>query len=395
MRKKIKLTFVSLFSVILFLGLAGCGPETSGDDNTSTKPDVKDEAASDTIKIGLVLAETGPASTLGLSEVQTMKLLQKQLDEAGPIDGKKVQLLLQDYETDDTKAVMAMDRLISEGVVAIIGATQVSSTSAIIPKAVEGKLPLVTVAPASTENENVFVTTPSSKTVVEVIFEWLEKEGIKKVGWVNASDAFGVDGLVHLEELIEGTDIEVVAHEEFDATATDMTVQLSKVKNTDPEVVIVWSRTPGAGVVARNFKALGFDVPMIQSTASANQGFLDQVKDDNEGIFVVGSKISIVDQLDDSDQKTQLKEYRDAFQSEYDAIPDLFAAHTHDAISMIVQAIEAGNTAPEDITAYLTTEMGEFKGMTGIFNYSEDRGTSQKDGLTILGIENNEWKYEE
>jgi len=379
-----------IFVLILSFVLVGCGPQQSSNEGNG-KSDKG--GSSDEIKIGLILAESGPASTLGLSEVQTMKLLQKQLDESGPINGKKVKLVLQDYETDDTKAVTAMDRLISENVVAVIGATQVSTTSAILPKAVNAGLPLVTVAPANTENENVFVTAPSSKTQSKVIINWLNENNIKKVAWINASDAFGVEGLPFFEELIKDTDIEIVAHEEFDATATDMTVQLTKIKNAKPEVVIVWSRTPGAGVVARNFKALGFDIPMIQSTAAANQGFLDQVKDDNENIFVAGSKLSVVDQLEDSDQKTRLKEFRDAFQAEYNTIPDLFAAHTHDAISMVVKAIKAGKTTPQEITNYLTKEMGEYPGMTGTFNYSKDRSTPQTDGLTILSIENNQWKY--
>lgn len=394
MAKTMKKFLAATFSLALLFGLTACGPQTSGGDEKKSdgggsSPD------SEEIKIGLVLAETGPASTLGLSEVQTMKLLQEQLDKEGPIDGKTVKLVLQDYETDDTKAVTAMDRLISDKVVAVAGATQVSTTAAILPKTVEAGLPFVTVAPADTKNENVFVTTPSSKTVAEVMIDWLNEKKIKKVGWINASDAFGVEGLPFFEELIKDTDIEIVAHEEFDASATDMTVQLTKIKKANPEVVIVWSRTPGAGVVARNFKSLDFDIPMIQSTAAANQGFLDQVKDDNENIFVVGSKISVVDQLPDSDQKERLKAYRDAFQEKYDAIPDLFAAHTHDAISMIVQAIKAGNTEPADITKYLTNEMGEYPGMTGTFNYGEDRSTAQPDGLAILGIENNEWKLSE
>lgn len=404
MLRTVKNISIIIFSIALLFGLVACGPQTettSSNDQASTASSPSASPSSDAgdeteeIKIGLVLAETGPASTLGLSEVQTMRLLQEQLDAEGPINGKTIKLLLQDYETDDTKAIIAMDRLLSEGVVAVVGATQVSTTAAILPHAVEAGIPLVTVAPADTKNENVFVTTPSSLTVAEVILDWLNERNIKRVGWINASDAFGVEGLPFFETLIEGTDIEIVAHEEFDASATDMTVQLTKIKGQNPEVVIVWSRTPGAGVVARNFKALDFGIPMIQSTASANQGFLDQVKDDNEDIYVVGSKMSVVDELPDSEQKQRLKAYVDAFQAKFDATPDLFAAHTHDAISMLVQAIRAGYTDPADITNYLTNEMGEYPGMTGTFNYAVDRSTSLPDGLAILGIKDNQWTLSE
>lgn len=409
--KAVNSKWLAIVALALMVALAACGPANNqavtssspSSEAPSNAPSASPEnapspvaEAGKEIKIGLVLAETGPASTLGLTEVQTQKLFQKQLDAAGPINGNTIKLIMQDYETDDTKAVIAIDRLISEGVVAVVGATQVSTTAAILPKVVEAKLPYLTVAPANANAaDSVFVMTPSSETVGKVVLEWLQQQNITKVAWVNAKDAFGVEGLPFFQALIEGTNIEIVAHEEFEATATDMTVQLTKVKRTNPEVVIVWSRTPGAGVVARNFKALGFDIPMIQSTAAANQGFLDQVKDNNANVFVVGSKLSVVDQLPDSDQKQRLLAFRDAFKAEFNSEPDLFAAHTQDALSMIVEAVKAGHTSPEAITKYLQTELGSYPGTTGTFNFAESRGTSKEDGLTVLGIDNNNWKYNE
>lgn len=398
MTKKMKGIFTLMLAMALFLTAVGCGPQSSSTVPSSSSTNTSggnSGQASEEIKIGLVLAETGPASTLGLTEVQTTRLIQKQLDAEGPINGKTIKLVIQDYETDDTKAVIAMDRLLSEGVVAVVGATQASTTMAILPKAVSAKIPFVTVAPAKSDAENVFVMTPSSKTVAVQIIDWLKKKNMTKVAWVNAKDAFGVDGLPAFEELAKENNIEIVAHEEFDATATDMTVQLTNVKKKNPEVVVVWSRTPGAGIVARNFKSLGFNVPMIQSTASANQGFLDQVKDNNEGIYVIGSKLSVADQLPDSEQKKRLAAFRDAFQAEYKGEPDLFAAHTHDAISMIVEAIKAGKTTPADITSFLNMDLGKYPGITGTFDFAETRLTAQPDGLAVLGIENNSWKYSE
>lgn len=394
-----------LVLAVMLMVLVGCGPQgpqagnnASGSGTPNSSASGKSEGSGSGVKelkIGLVLAETGPASTLGMTEVQTQKLVQKQLDQQGPINGYKIKLLMQDYETDDTKAVIAMDRLISEGVVAVIGATQVSTTAAILPKAVAAKIPLMTLAPANTDKDNVFVMTPSSKTTGISIVEWLKKKKITKVAWVNAKDAFGVEGLPAFKELAKDNHIEIVAHEEFDATATDMTVQLTNVKKANPEAVVVWSRTPGAGVVARNFKALGFTIPMIQSTAAANKGFLDQVKGNNEGLYVSGSKMSVVDQLPDSEQKKRLLAFRDAFKAEYNAEPDLFAAHAYDGISLVLEAIKKGNTTPEAITKFLNKDLGKYPGITGTFDFAQTRLSSQVDGLTILSIKDNAWKYEE
>ena len=134
---------------------------------------------------------------------------------------------------------------------------------------------------------------------------------------------------------------------------------------------------------------------MLQSTASANQGFLEQVKDNNANIHVIGSKLSVVDQLADSDQKKRLLAFRDAFKAEFNGEPDLFAAHAHDGISMIIEAVKAGNTTAEEINNFLNNNLGPYPGITGTYDFSQSKMTSQPDGLSVLSIENNYWKFTE
>ncbi|WP_285399851.1 ABC transporter substrate-binding protein [Lysinibacillus sp. fls2-241-R2A-57] len=388
MKKFLKGKLVAILSLVFILVVAGCGIE-----NAEEASGKKNEEG--VIKIGVIVAETGPASTLGSAQAKTVELLQKQLDEAGPIDGKKIQLIKQDYETNDTKAVVAMDKLISEDVVAVVGATQSSTTMAIIPKAIEKKLPLLTIAPIESESEYVYSMAQSTTVIAMPIVEYLKKNNIKNVAWVNASDGFGVTGKPAFEALAKENGIEIIAHEEFDATATDMTIQLTKVRKKDPEAIIVWSRTPGAGIIARNFKAMNFDIPMIQSTAAANQGFLEQVKDNNENIMVVGSKLSVIDQLPDSDQKEMLKAFSDAYKKEFNSEPDLFAAHLLDGVNVVVKAIKAGNVTSEDIHTYLQNDLGKYLGATGTFDFGVSQASPEPDGISVLSIENNDWKFTE
>ena len=175
MKQMLKWNVIALLSLAFLLIMAGCGEENvaSGKKGESSQDDV--------IKMGLLLAETGPASTLGASQVKTVKLLQKQLDEAGQINGKTIKLIQYDYETDDTKAVVAMDKLLSEGVVAINAATQSSTTMAVMPKAIEAKIPFLAGAPIDVENEYVYSTVHSPRVIAMPIVDYLNKHGIKKV----------------------------------------------------------------------------------------------------------------------------------------------------------------------------------------------------------------------
>lgn len=376
--------------LILLIALSACNTETSSSNDKNDGDGDKE-----VIKIGAIFAETGPASTLGKTQANYVKLIQKQLDEAGSINGKKIEIIMQDYETDDTKAVIAADKLISEGVVAVVGATQASTSMAILPKISSEGIPLMTVAPVNPEAKDIYQMAPSNLTNANLIIEFLKENNISKVAWINARDGFGVEGLPSFEKVAKENDIKIVAHEEFDATATDMTVQLTNIRKENPEAVIVWSRTPGAGIVARNFKALGFDIPMIQSSASANKGFLDQVKDNNENIYVIGSKLSVVDQLPNGEQKDRLEKFREDYRTMFNSDPDNFTAHAADGFHLLIEAIKAGNTTSEDIHNYLKKEVNKYSGLTGSFELQSDYVGPYEDGFSVLGIENNEWKYYE
>lgn len=374
-----------MLTIVFVLSLVACNIQDGGSSSSNND---------DEIKIGLILAETGPASTLGAAQVNTVKLLQKEIDEMGEINGKKVKLVKHDYETDDTKAVIAMDKLISDGAVAVIGATQSGASMAILPKAQEQKIPLFTLAPISSGGDYIYGMAHTPEVISMPIIEYLEKNNLKKVGWINASDGFGVTGLPAFEKLAKEKGIEVVAHEEFDAAATDMTIQLSKIKNKNPEAIVVWSRTPAAGIVARNFQSLGFDIPMIQSTAAANKGFIEQVKENSKNVHVLGSKMNVVEQLPGSDMKDLLADFKTSYSEMFNGQePDLFAAHVYDGVHAVLQAIQKGNTTREDIQNYLQNDMNDFLGATGTFNFKKDQMTPDYDGITVMKIENGDWVY--
>ena len=105
--------------------------------------------AAEPIRIGAIFSVTGPASFLGEPERNTVKMLEEDLNKAGGLSGRKLEVIVYDDESDATKAVTAVDRLIKrDRVVAIVGPSTSGSTLAIIPKVEEAKIPLVSCAAA-------------------------------------------------------------------------------------------------------------------------------------------------------------------------------------------------------------------------------------------------------
>src|SRR5512136_448700 len=105
--------------------------------------------AAEPIRIGAIFSVTGPASFLGEPERNTAKMLEEDLNAAGGLLGRKVEIIVYDDESDATKAVTAVDRLLKrDRVVAIVGPSTSGSTLTVVPKAEEAKTPLASCAAA-------------------------------------------------------------------------------------------------------------------------------------------------------------------------------------------------------------------------------------------------------
>ncbi len=403
--KSVKKVWTSAISLLLVIVLAACGSSSGGgasspgassaapsESAASQTPDAG-SGGEETIKIGVIVAESGPASSLGKQEAEMARLLNKQL--AGQtFNGKKIEIIVKDYETNDTNAVVQAKKLISEDkVVAIIGGSQVSTSLAIGQVANENKVPFLAVAPLTPDqlSEYVFSTVPSNEVMLQVAIDWLKSKGISKVGWTNARDGYGQTGLPIFEQMAPSNGIEVVSVEDFDAAATDMTVQLTKLKAKNPEAIIVWSRPPGSGIVAKNYKSLGMsNIPLIQSNASAGQAYLDQIGADAEGNLVMGSKLEVIDSLPDNEYKQMLIKFRDDFVAEYNAAPTQFAGFTYDGINMIIKAITEGHTTPQAVYDYITSS--PFEGVTGGYAFTkENHNAISGEGAIILKATGGKW----
>lgn len=384
---------VICLSVFVIAGCSGGSQQTEGENSGGdAKPSGE---SSDTIKIGVIVADTGPASALGKPEADVARLLNKQLKDKD-FNGKKVELIIEDYETDDTNAVVLMKKMISEhNVTAVVGGTQTSTSVALMGVAAENKIPLVALGVLNDDqfNEYTVQAPQSNETVLQNVIDYLKDNKIDSVAWINARDGFGQTGLPVFEGMAKENGIEIVAKEDFDAEATDMTVQLTKIKPKNPGAIIIWSRPPGAGIIAKNYSQLGIDVPMIQSHAVSNQGFLEQVGADGVGVLVLGSKLNVLDSLDENEQTQLFKDFAEPFMEEYDYNPGPFGGYAYDGIQMVLQAISEGNTDSESIKKYLETI--SYKGVTGTYNLSPDnRNGVQGDGMAILKVGENGWELE-
>jgi len=331
--------------------------------------------AGETIKVGAILAVTGPASFLGGPEARTLEMLAEEINAKGGINGNEIELIIKDTGASPEKAISFAKQLIEEDkVFAIIGPSTSGETMAIKNVAEEGKTLLLSCAAAEVivnpVAKYVFKTPQKDSFAAIKIFEEMKKMGIKKIGVVTGNTGFGNAGKQQLESLAPEYGIEILISEVYDKKATDLTAEVTKLKAKNVQAVVNWSIVPAQSIVAKNMRQIGMNVPLFQSHGFGNIKYVEAAGAAAEGIIFPAGRLLIADVLpDDNPQKAVLLKYKKDYESKYKEEASTFGGHAYDAFMILVKAIEKAGTDREKVRDAVENLHG-FVGTGGIFNFS-------------------------
>jgi branched-chain amino acid transport system substrate-binding protein len=356
--------------------------------------------AADPIRIGGIFSVTGPASFLGEPERNTAKMLEEDLNRNGGLLGRKVEMIVYDDESDATKAVTAVDRLIKrDRVAAIVGPSTSGSTLAIIPKAEEAKVVLLSCAAARKIVEPVrrwvFKVAASDMLAVRKIFQDLKQRGLTRVAILTASDAYGAGGREDIKELAPQMGIVLVADEVFGPKDTDMTAQLTRIKGTDAQAIIVWGTNPGPAVIARTRVQLRVTTPMYMSSGVASKKFIELAGAENaEGILLPAGRLLVEGQLPAGHpQKKVLADYIKDYEQRFKQPVSTFGGHAWDAVMLAAPAIRSANSAEPAAIRDAVEKVQGFYGTGGEFNLSPgDHSGLTEEAFAMVRISKGDWE---
>lgn len=353
------------------------------------------------IKLGSVLAASGPASFLGDPEAKTLKMLVEQTNAAGGINGEQITLIEYDDGGDANKARTFATRLVEDDeVVAVIGGTTTGSTMAMVPVFEDAEIPFISLAGAVVIIDPVktwvFKTPHTDRMACQKIFEDMKGDGIAKIAIVSDTGGFGSSMRQQCLDVAGDYGIEVVADETYGPKDADMTPQLTKIKNTEGVQAVL---NPGFGqgpaVVTRNFRQLGMTQALYQSHGVASQAYIDLSGDAAEGIRMAAPSLLVAEQLPAEDpQKSVVMGYKTDYERTTGEPVSTFGGYAYDAFEMMKAAIaKAGSDDPAAIRDALEGTAG-YVGVTGEFNFSAEdhlgldpsafRMVEVKDGAYVL-----------
>jgi branched-chain amino acid transport system substrate-binding protein len=395
--------FVFLSVILVFAMMAGMlvGCTSSDEDAEETDETTEEttEATGEPIKIGAVLSLTGVYAGLGEPEKNVLDMEVARINDAGGVNGRPIEVIIEDDATEAEESVAATTRLIDqEEVVAIIGATGTGGTMAMREEINAAGVPQVSIAGGTVITGDfdplVFQTPWSNTLVVPFTYAALEDAGISKIALISDTGGFGADGHEVLMSFADEYGMEIVADETFNPGDTDMTAQLTKIKGTDAEAVVMWSAGSEAATVAKNMMDLEMTIPLYGSHGNARKEFIEGAGDAAEGFQFAAGKILIPEAYgEDTPEYDVATEFIANYSDEYGEDPNTFAGHAYDALYIIVEALER---LGEDFTMEELRDEIEgtdgFVGIGGVFTYSaDDHNGLTSDDLVLYEVENGEW----
>jgi branched-chain amino acid transport system substrate-binding protein len=359
--------------------------------------------AAEPIKIGCLFDLSGPAGHIGTPSKYVAEMAVDRINKEGGVNGSQIVLIYGDSESDAGKAALQAKRLIEkEKVAALIGPTRTESAMAILNIVQKAGIPTVACVggtpPVDPVRKWVFKSPQKTITAVEKIYIYLQKKGIKKIAIITASDKFGEEGEKSLVKLASKYGISIVAAEKFDVKDSDMTVQLTKMKNMDAQALICWTIGPPGSIVAKNVKQLDFKIPLIQCHGLPDPKYIELAGAAADGTMMPSTKLMVPTQLADTDpQKKLILE----FVNEYENVKKYGKVSTHsgyawDAIMLVVNGMrKAGSTDPEKVrTAIENTK--DFVSISGIYNMSaEDHCGLGVDSMVMIEVKDGKWNLVE
>jgi branched-chain amino acid transport system substrate-binding protein len=359
--------------------------------------------AADTIRIGSVLSVTGPASFLGDPEKKTLEMYVNDINAAGGVSGKKIELFVYDDGGDSNKARTFATRLVEEDKVdAVIAGSITGAALAMRSVFEDAQLPYIALAGAGAivdpVRKWVFKTPHSEPMSCGKIFEDLKKRGLTSIAMISGTDGWGKAMRAECVAMAPKAGIKIVKDEIYGAADSDMTPQLINIKNTPGvQAVINAGFGQGPAIVTRNYRQVGITVPLYQSHGVSSKSYINLAGPAANGVRLPAAALLVAEQLPDSDPlKKVALDYKNKFEKATGQPVSTFGGHMRDALFMLVEAMQRAKSADKAKVRDEIEKTRNFIGTGGVINMSPtDHLGLDLSSFRMIEIKNGDWSLAE
>lgn len=377
-KRKIVTALATVASAALLAACSSVSSNSSASSATGTK-------IGDTIKIGYNLELSGSTSSYGQTEEKGANLAVKEINAAGGVDGKKLEVITKDNKSETAEAATVATSLASEGANVIIGPATSGASGASISSVTQAAVPMI--SPSGTQTDLVvssdgktqdyfFRTTFTDGYQGQIMAEYAtSKLNAKKVVlyYDNSSD-YGKGVAETFQKSYKG---EIVSTVTFASGDKDFQAALTKLKNLEFDAIIMPGYYNETGTITKQARELGIKAPILGSDGfdSPKYAELATASAANDVYYLSAFVTSA---------SAKAKAFYDAYVAEYGEEPSMFSALAYDSVYMAAEAAKGASTSV-DIKDNLSS-LKDFEGVTGTMTVDKDHNVIKS--VYIIGLKN-------
>lgn len=341
-------------------------------------------AQADEIKFGVAAALSGSAGQYGAAIRNGFNLAAEQINAAGGVNGNTIKLVIEDEQGRKEEGINVFKKLIFQDRVALIfGPTLSNSAQAAFPVAQAAKTPAFgtsNTADGITAIGNfIFRNSVTEADVLpETIKTAVKHKDIKKVAVLYGNDdVFTKSGYDNFKKALEDLKIPVTTTETFARGDVDFKAQLTKIKSTNPDAIVLSALIAEGAPIMVQARQLGIDVPFIGGNGMNSVRVFELAKGSSDGLWV-GSPWSI------QSKHQANQDFVKAYQAKYNTSPDQFAAQAYDALYIVAEALKgvklSGNIQKDRLAIQAALPSVTRDGVTGPFKFRQAEGRGKAPG---------------
>lgn len=376
-------TLLGTTASVALAGLAACSASPGGNGNGET----------DTIRLGVNYELTGDVATYGQASVAGIKMAIDEINEAGGIDGKQIELVEYDNKSDAAEATTLATRLMSQdGVLACMGPATSGNFKATIPVGADNQIPVVSgsataddvTVDASGLNEYAFRICFNDSFQGNIMAKFAA-ENLSATNAViiqdNSSD-YATGLAAAFEEEYANLGGTVVATEGFTAGDTDFNSILTRLRGQDFDVIYLPGYYSEAGLIIRQARDLGIDAPVLGADGFDSPTLLELAGADalNEVYFT--------NHYSPIDEDPAVIEFIDAFEEANGEQPNAFHALGYDLGKFVADAVGRASELSGEAVRDAMAETTGFSGVTGTFDIDENHNPVKE--IVVIGLSDGE-----
>ncbi len=330
-------------------------------------------AAAETVKIGVMAPVTGAWASEGQDMVNVVETLAGRINAEGGANGRQIEIEIGDDAGDPRTAALAAQRLVSSGVVAVVGTYGSAITEA--SQGIyddEGVLQIATGSTSIRLSEKdmplFFRTCPRDDDQGKFLAAKVLEMGMKKFAILHDNSAYAKGLAEECKALLEDAGAETVFYDAITAGDRDFMTSLVSMKTAEPDMIVFTGYYPEAAMLLRQKQDMGWNVPMIGGDATNNTALIEiSGPKAAEGYYFV----SPPGPLDLTGPAAQA--FMATYKEKYDSVPtSVWSIMAGDAFLTIVEALKhVDGVDSESIGEYLHNSLRDYPGFTGPISFDE------------------------